>query len=202
MKRFSAFLVAAGLALVVTGQARASGADEVCTFSYTSNMVPGVVPSDAALGSINETSGGSGVGLDADLLPSGTDIVLTNLDTSSAALDTFGVVSFFDIFVTLTDRLGNPEAFSLSGKFTGSLTPNAAQIGTTILGQSYTTSTLVDVFTVKVTSFVPPGPPASPTPGSIGATVTCHPVVPEPTTMALLGLGLLPMAAVIRRRRK
>jgi hypothetical protein len=201
MKRIATLALGAMLALAVNTAARAD-VPNMCTFNYTSSMIPSAVPTLEANGDIKGISGGSGIGLDADELPGGTDIVLTTLATDSAALGHFSSgVSTFTINLAITDRMGATEILTFDGGFDGSLTPTAASTSTTVLGQTKTTTTLIDAFTVKVNTYVPVGPPTSTTPGSIGARVTCHGAVPEPGTMALLGLGFLPMAAVIRRRR-
>jgi hypothetical protein len=134
-----------------------------------------------------------------------SDVVATNLHVSSTApnsspdkLDSNGAWS---INMKLTDSAsGNSTNFSFGGKLGGTFSATNSKVTNTFTDQlqKWTDPKTGDEFTVKLSSYTPPGPPTDTNAGGITALVSVKAgdgVIsggsnPEPSTIVLSCLGL------------
>lgn len=90
---------------------------------------------------------------------------------------------------------GNTGALSFSGKLQGSISQLSANVSNSFTGPTVKSILLgYTTFIVTLDSYTPPGPPDQQNFGSIGATVEVSSLkpaerTPEPSTMALAGIG-------------
>ncbi len=155
-------------------------ADKTTTSYVTMSPAAGTVlgPSDVVVSNLNVVSNAD-PNTPATLAHAGYGVTLLLVDSASHQ---FGPLDF-------------------SGEFNGSISSQSSLFGNTFLDGGPKTLTLGGrTYTVQLTSFTPPGPPGASNQGSISATVT---VSPEPSTLALAGLGMaLTGVASWRRRRQ
>jgi hypothetical protein len=132
----------------------------------------------------------------------GTDVVLANLEVFSTSATADAIIAPYSINMFLTDiASGVTENLTFTGELNGVVSTLQSNVGNTFFAPlSQQLHIGHHVYTVSLTSYVPPGPPGSQQLGSIGAHVSG--VIPEPGTMALLGTGLLPLMGLVRRRRR
>jgi hypothetical protein len=90
-----------------------------------------------------------------------------------------------------------------AGVFNGTLTDSWVHVQTRFTAPIQHSLLLGhNLYTVTLTSYVPPGPPAVGSEGKIGAFVDVHPVNnPEPSSLVLAGLGLAGVLGPWLRRR-
>lgn len=194
MKRFWTPVLCAALAVGLTGLGRAQ------TFSHFETGTA-FVTSNSGLSTVT-----FGLGADTGAFAGngGTDIVLANLDVTSTAPgeDAFaGGVGAYTLNVNITDDAsGNSGILTFTGTLSGSVRPNASNLDNVFDAPQTQMITLGGCdYIVTIGPYTPPGPPNSARLGAIAAHVTC---IPEPSSLALLGLGLLPMSGLALRRRK
>jgi len=194
MKRFWTPVLCAALAVGLTGLSRAQ------TFSHFETGTTSVT-SDSGLSTVTFNLGADSGAFCGN---GGTDIVLANLDVSSTAPgeDAFsGATSAYTLNVNLTDDASSASGIlTFTGTLSGSVRPNASNLDNVFDAPQTQTITLGGTpYIVTIGPYTPPGPPNSARLGAIAAHVVC---VPEPGSLALLGVGLLPMMGLARRRRK
>jgi len=188
-------IIAVACALAAGTQARA----DLIKWTYSWDRAPIAV--DAGTG---------GVGLTSEpttLAQGNSDVVATNLRIFSSASpstpDVFGPSDGnYALTMTLKDfTSGQSAALTFKGQLGGSFSFNNANVTNSFKG-ALTQSVVLggNLYTVTLSSFSPPGPPAQSNAGSIGAHVKVSANVaggkppgspnPEPSTLVLSGLGL------------
>jgi hypothetical protein len=194
MKKFWTPVLCAALAVGLTGLGRAQ------TFSHFETGTA-FVTSNSGLSTVT-----FGLGADTGAFcgNGGTDVVFANLDVSSTAVgeDVFsGGVGAYTLNMNITDDASAQSGIlTFTGTLAGSVRPNASNLDNTFDAPQTQNITLGGIpYIVTIGPYTPPGPPNSARLGAIAAHVVC---VPEPSSIALLGLGLLPMTGIAFRRRK
>jgi len=142
-----------------------------------------------------------------------SDVVATNLKTFSTAnpfsnqFDVFGAADGkYTLTLTLKDLASSASAvLNFTGQMQGlfsALNANVTNAFDLPITQSVTLGN--NVYTVTMTSYTPPGPPAQGNLGSIGAHVSVAARLPEPSSIALamFGLGLTGLRALRRRQQQ
>ena len=101
--------------------------------------------------------------------------------------------------MTLTDDASAASAdLVFSGILKGTTSKGSANIGNTFTGVThYAVELGTNKYIVDLTSYTAPEAPGGNL-GAIGAHVSA---VPEPATASMLGVGLLPLLGMIRRRK-
>ncbi len=208
MRCISAPVIGALMVLALNSPARA----ELINWSYTWSSVPDIVEADApGTGKIYLDHQATGQ-VEVDTVDPNTDIVATNIRTESTATaaspDRFTNAPFL-LSLSISDtQSGELATLQFHGVFNGRLTAQSAQVRPSLDTEDIEQSVTLGhyVYTVTMTSIVPPGPPTSTNKGSIGAraTVTVRDLVtavPEPGTLlsGALGVGLLWLALSRRR---
>jgi hypothetical protein len=185
MSPFKGLLYPAALALFLGGAA-AVRADPIY-WSYQWDRTP------LAVG-----AGTGGVGLTSEPLTHAagpSDVVATNLSVfSSAKPATPDVISNgnYSLTLTLTDDASHAQGtFTFTGQLGGTISSSSAAVTNAF------TSALTpppqnlggNIYTVTIGPYTAPGPPTSTNLGAISAHVDVHSASPEPSTLALSGLG-------------
>lgn len=194
MKKLSTCILGAGLSLLLATNAYAFG-----TFSHFETTT---MPVDTVFSASNNSQIVFLTGSDnnVDATGNGTDVVLANLDltSSSATPDAFNAP--YTIIMNITDDASMASGqLTFTGTLTGTATTNSANVTNVFDNPQTQMISLGGVdYVVTIGPYVPPGPNSSARRGAIGAHVTA---IPEPGSMALLGAGLLPLTAFMRRRK-
>jgi hypothetical protein len=199
MKRLSLTLF--GSALVLTLMAGSQVRADFIPWTYDWHRNPIAVAADAG-----GTGGISLTNEPTNHAVGSSDIVATNLrsfsDASPSHPDTF-TNKIYSLILTLTDPASKQSGkLIFTGELNGTVTANSADITNTWLSQTTQTLTLGhNTFTVSMNPFSPPGPPSATNAGGVSTHVTVSPDggggggggpphAPEPSTLALSGLGL------------
>ncbi|WP_165070388.1 PEP-CTERM sorting domain-containing protein [Paludisphaera rhizosphaerae] len=137
-------------------------------------------------------------------LPGGADINYGNIIFNASGSDT--VVSYavnFNYQLTITDRpSGLTGTINFTGQVTGSAQGSPRGINSMIVNYDVAPKTLTLAGYTYTLSIKPSTGPGSLFDGVLQGNVQVTAVVPEPSSIALLGLGSLGgLAAVLRRRR-
>lgn len=143
-------------------------------------------------GAITITGGNPGVAL------GNADIVAVNLTAFTFSPIPEGkrysfTNSPYRLGITLTDVDSKQSgALHFAGVFDGSLTDSAVHLHTHLTSARWQSLILgSDRYTVSLTTYTPPGPPAEGAEGSINAFVSVQPAsAPEPSALILAGIGL------------
>jgi hypothetical protein len=189
---------------------------ELIPWSYQWNANPIVVDADP-LGPHHTPSGGITLTPGAITITGGnpgvawgsSNIVAVNLTAFTFSPNPDGkpysfTNSPYRLGVTLTDVNSKASGtLNFAGVFDGSLTDSTADLHTRFT--SATRQSLIlghHRYTVSLTSYSPPDPPAEGGAGKISAFVNVQPVsAPEPSTLVLTGIGLAVAAFSCLRRR-
>ena len=129
--------------------------------------------------------------------------VLTSTSTATAALGSGPSFSGATIQLTVTFTVpGGLSPQTFSGVLTGTVISTAS--GSIVQWTSPTTLTFnsptAGTITLTIESFTPISAPSNPNPNRIRATISVTgPVIPEPSTLFLLGGGLFGLAAATRK---
>jgi hypothetical protein len=214
-----AVAAAAAFCLASGSEARAA----VIEFQFGSvTSVDHVIPDSPAAGSSQADLAGVGSfptpgGTSANAGGTGTDIVVAtvaahDLGVSTDYTDTYGAKNGgFSVTVAILDvASGVTKDVVLSGTVTGTIS-RASDVGSTNLDTPFSSGPQVisfangDTYTVSFKNFNSPGPApsgAAGDPGKITFHVVATSAVPEPSTLALAGIGGLGAIGFIRRRRR
>lgn len=199
MKKRTLVLRILALALVLLGASNAHAG--LISWGYDWSASPSFVTAGTGKITLSNESFHTAVG--------NSDIVATNLKVISTAdplsPDVFTAVDGnYSLTLKITDIDSSQFGFltftgQLQGKFS-SLNANVTNTLFPLTTQSITLGT--NLYTVSMTYYTPPGPPEQGNLGSIGAYVQVQEQVPEPSTLALAGVGLaVGVLAGWRRRR-
>jgi hypothetical protein len=202
-KSLVSLAIASLLPLLAAGAARAS----LVPWSYNWEPNTAAVLSDNGLSKITMKDEPSGTAVGT------SDIVATNLKVVSSAdpnnPDTF-TAKAYTLTVKLTDSNSHTTgSLAFTGAFNGTVSSQSSNLTNTFTG-AVTQSIVLggNTYTVTIGPFTPPGPPSASNFGSISATALVSVSrggggqnSPEPTTMALAGLGLACVGLVSWKRR-
>lgn len=189
MRKLATCMLGAGLSLLLAASANAQ------TFSHfetgTDTISAGTSTISFLKGADSGVFGGMG----------GSDVVFANLDVSSTAEPTAPDVidGAYSIVMHLTDDASSESAdLTFTGSLKGPVSKISANVTNVFDAPQTQTVTLGGLlYVVTIGPYTPPGPPGG-RKGAIGAHVSC---VPEPGSMALLGMGALPLVGFLRRRK-
>jgi hypothetical protein len=207
MKRTSAPLLGAILLLAWSQPVHA----ELINWSYTWSSVPDVVLADApGTGKIYLDKQATG-SVEVSTEDPETDIVATNIRTESTASiskpDVFTNAGF-TLSLKITDGNSNTsETLFFRGVFNGKLTARSSMVRPTLNPDDIEQSIQLgdNIYTVRITTITPPGPPTSTNSGSIGARalvkVNDIKKVPEPSSWLTGIVGVAMLYLIMTRRR-
>lgn len=194
-------LAVAAVLFATTGSARA----DLISWGYDWAASPAAVTAGTGSVSLSNETFKTAVG--------NSQVVVTNLKVFSTAVpgtpDTFGLGDGnYSMILKLTDiDSGLTATLTFTGQLQGSFSASSANVTNTFTGLVSQTAFLgANQYTVTLNAYTPPGPPAQGNLGSIGAFVQVSKIdiqrVPEPTALALagLGVGMAGLAAWRRRR--
>ncbi|MGH7172324.1 MAG: PEP-CTERM sorting domain-containing protein, partial [Gemmataceae bacterium] len=206
--------VAFTVALLIVALSTRRGEAGLIPWSYAWNAQPIVVNADP-LGPHSQPTGGITLTPGAITITGGSpgvalgnaNIVAVNLTAFTFAPSPDGkpyqfTNSPYHLGVTLTDVNSKASGtMSFAGVFNGSLTDSSVNLDTRFTSPTQQCLTLGhNVYTVKLTTYTPPGAPADGGEGSISALVNVQPA-PEPSTLFLAAAGLVSATLAWLRRR-
>ncbi|HYT87117.1 MAG TPA: PEP-CTERM sorting domain-containing protein [Gemmataceae bacterium] len=182
-----ACLAVFALCLFDATQARADFVDWNYSWSPSAPVISADNPSMGQIKVLPETAGSAN---------GYSSIVAANLQTISNA-DPKNPAVFTNTPYGLTLSIadgpsGKTGTLTFGGEMSGVLSSANALVSNKFTGAVLQSMQIGDnVYTVNLSAFAPPGPPTSNVLGSIGALVGVTPAeAPEPSTLALAGLGL------------
>jgi hypothetical protein len=193
MKLLKTCLLGAGLSMLIAGTAQAQ--------VYFSHFETTNLPSNTMSSGTSAVTFIPGANFNKFAGTIGTDVVLANLRVTSTAGD-LAPDNFnnpYEITMTLTDDASSASTDLLfSGILKGTASANSANIANTFTGVThYVVDLGPNKYVVDLTTYTAPEAPGGNL-GAIGAHVSA---IPEPATASMLGVGVLPLLGLIRRRK-
>lgn len=193
MRRLKTCLLGAGLSMLIAGTAQAQ--------VYFSHFETTNLPSNTMSSGTSAITFIPGANFHKFAGTIGTDVVLSNLRVSSNAGD-LTPDSFnnpYEITMTLSDDASGASTDLLfSGILKGTTSTGSSNVGNTFTGTThYKVDLGLNTYVVDLTTYTAPEAPGGNL-GAIGAHVSA---VPEPGTASMLGVGILPLLGLIRRRK-
>jgi hypothetical protein len=191
---------------VAGGYTEAGASAPITALSIDGNTVVGATTTGGAL----QTAVKNGVGTGGSLIVTDLIVDITNKKVNATLIGANGVGTLTNVAVW--DITGTPD-YDVDGNFLGTYQADAVVGSTTIagVGTYNTTFNGLKITTTAFTSFTKAlglnatgkaALSAVQTFGVINSTIVATPAIPEPSTYALMGLGLVGMSLVARRRAK